>query len=209
MAYRSLLLLLISFVGVSTALGQGTIEIQPFIGYTVGGTIPVNSNDLNIREIKFDGGSSYGATVGFNATEHLGFEFMWKRQSTEAVGKLSGGGDFEETIGVNLDQYHGNFILHFTDEDEAVRPFALIGLGATRGAGDGSSQTNFSFGVGGGLKYFFSQHIGLRLQARYAPTYLFSEAGGVWCNWWGVCWVVSNDKFLNQFDTSAGIIFRF
>ena len=24
-----------------------------------------------------------------------------------------------------------------------------------------------------------------------------------------VCWVVSNDKFLNQFDTSAGVIFRF
>ena len=63
--------------------------------------------------------------------------------------------------------------------------------------------------VWAGLKYFFSQHIGLRLQARYAPTYLFSEAGGVWCNWWGVCWVVSNDKFLNQFDTSAGVIFRF
>ena len=45
--------------------------------------------------------------------------------------------------------------------------------------------------------------------ARYTPTYLYSTSGGVWCNWWGYCWVVPNDHFLQQGDVTGGIVFRF
>ncbi len=209
MVHKSLLLVILSLLGMSTAFGQGSVEIQPFIGYIGGGGIPVDANDLSVNKIKFDSSASYGVTLGYNATEYLGFEFLWNHQSTEAVAELRGGGQLDRTIDTSLNQYHGNFIAHFSGEDDALRPFMLVGLGATSASGEGSSETNFSFGVGGGLKYFVSQNIGFRVQGRYAPTYLFSEPGGYWCNWWGACWVSSNDKFLNQFDASAGVIFRF
>ncbi len=195
-----------------SALGQGRIEIQPFVGYRFGGTVPVTSeagSALDINKIQFKSGLAYGLTVGTDLTEMLGAEFLWNRQQTQAVGKLNGGGEFPQRIDANLDQYQGNLLIHLAERDRSLRPYVLVGLGATRGSGAESSITKFSWAIGGGLKYFFTENMGVRMQMRYAPTYLYSTAGGVWCNWWGVCWVVPNNKFLNQGDATAGWTFRF
>jgi opacity protein-like surface antigen len=122
---------------------------------------------------------------------------------------LPGGADDPDKVSINLDQFHGNILLNLRDEEEKLRPFILFGLGATRSSGAGSSLTRFSFGLGAGVKYFFTQGMGVRLQARWAPTYLYSTSGGVWCNWWGFCWTLPRDNLLHQGDVSAGWIFRF
>jgi hypothetical protein len=85
----------------------------------------------------------------------------------------------------------------------------LFGLGASDISGGGSSTTKFSTALGGGVKFFATRHLGFRVQARYAPTYLYSTTRGVWCNWWGYCWVVPNNHFLDQGDVTAGFVFRF
>jgi hypothetical protein len=103
----------------------------------------------------------------------------------------------------------GNFLLSFAEHGSKVEPYVLVGRGGTDMHGAGSFTTKFSFGVGGGLKYFASKLIGFRLQTRYTPTYLYSTNGGVWCNWWGYCWVVPNDHFLQPGDITGGVIFRF
>jgi len=195
-----------------SALGQGRFEVQPFVGYKFGGTAPVSSDavePMNINKIQFKAGVAYGLTVGADVAENFGLEFLWNRQDTQAVGKLKGGEEYPERIDANLDQFHGNFLIYVADRESSLRPYFLFGLGATRASGADSSITKFSFGLGGGLKYFFSDNMGVRLQMRYTPTYLYSTAGGVWCDWWGFCWVVPNDKFLNQGDVTAGWTFRF
>ncbi len=209
MISRILLGMFLLTLCVAPSFGQERFEIQPFVGFKYGGSIPVQQNDLNLAKISIDTSVNAGVSFTFNATENLGLEFLWNRQPTKATGVLSGGGKYPEKININLDQFHGNLLINFNEEDAPLRPFLLFGLGATRGSGQGSSETKFSFGLGGGIKYFFTKNMGVRLQARYAPTYLYSTAGGLWCNWWGYCWVLSNDKFLSQGDVTAGLVIRF
>jgi opacity protein-like surface antigen len=194
---------------VSAAPAQQRFEFQPFVGYKYGGGADVAGNVLGIKRVNIDSSIAYGGTLTFNTSEFTGVEFLWNRQPTNATGALYNGGTYPQRIDVKLDQYHGDFLLSFAGHGSKVEPFVLFGLGATDMHGSGSSTTKFSFGVGGGVKYFVSRHLGFRLQARYAPTYLYSTSGGVWCNWWGYCWVVPNDHFLQQGDVTTGLILRF
>jgi opacity protein-like surface antigen len=190
------------------ALAQGRFEVQPFVGYKFGGGVPVSSNDLNINRINFNSSVNAGVSAGVNVTESIGLEFLWNRQPTQVSGRLADGGTHPQQFDAKLDQFHGNFLFNF-NPDEKLRPFVLFGVGATRASSGDASKANFSFAIGGGLKYFFTDNMGVRLQARYTPTYLFTTSGGTWCNWWGVCWVVPNDHYMSQGDVTVGWIFRF
>lgn len=191
------------------ARGQDRFEVQPFVGYKWGGSTPVGSNADLIQNITFDSSIAYGVTATFNATPHLGLEFLWNRQPTNAVGKLPGGLNFPQTTSVNLDQFQGNFVFTFREREARLRPFVLVGFGATDISGRNAGVTKFSYALGGGVKYFVSEHVGVRLQIRYAPTYLYSTSAGVWCNWYGFCFSVPNDHYLNQGDVTGGLILRF
>ena len=194
---------------VHPAAAQQRFEIQPFAGYKFGGGADVGPNRLGISRVNIDSSVAYGVTATYNLSEFTGVEFLWNRQATHASGSLPGGGTYPQKVGATLDQFHGDFLLSFTSHGSKVEPFFLFGLGATDMHGEGSSTTKFSFSVGGGLKYFVSRHLGFRAQARYTPTYLYSTSDGVWCNWWGYCWVIPNDHFLHQGDVTGGVILRF
>jgi opacity protein-like surface antigen len=194
------------------AFAQGTWEVSPFVGYMYGGSFDVTSdvaNALGIYKLNMKSSLSYGVSTGVNLGEVMGFEFLWNHQPTQVAGKLRQGGEYPTKYDVNNNQYHGNILFHFAPKDSKFRPYALVGFGATNSSGNNDSVTKFSYGLGGGLKYFFTENIGVRVQARYAPTYLYTSAGGLWCNWWGYCWVVGNDHYMNQGDVTIGLNFRF
>ena len=202
----SLTMLAVALASVSHAQ---KIEVTPHVGYKWGGSVPVQSEEQDINKIKFDPSMSAGVNVGYNFTENFGVEFLWNRQFSKATGLLSEGGEFQSKISVNLDEYFGNLVYNFRDEDAKLRPFLLGGMGATRASGGGSAESRVSFNVGGGVKYFFHNNMGLRMQIRWNPTYLYSTSGGVWCNWWGGCYVIPNDHYMNQGEATIGWIFRF
>jgi hypothetical protein len=206
---RLALVFTVLLIGVLPSFAQQHFEIQPFVGYKYGGGLDVGSNPFGINRINIDSSIAYGATFTFNPAARLGFEFLWNRQPTNSTGSLHGGGTYPQKFGVTLDQFHGDLLFSLTDHGSKLEPFALLGFGATDMHGAGSSTTKFSFGMGGGVKYFVSRHVGFRMQARYTPTYAYTSNGGVWCNWWGYCWVVGNDHFIQQGDVSAGLILRF
>jgi opacity protein-like surface antigen len=207
--FRFLLVSAFLVMGVLPSLAQQRFEFQPFVGYKYGGGVDVAGNPLGINRINFDSSIAYGGTATFNAAERLGVEFLWDRQPTNVTGSYNGGGTYPQKIGVKLDQYHGDLLFSVADHGSKLEPFILVGFGATNIHGEGSSTTKFSFGVGGGVKYFVSKHVGFRVQARYTPTYAYTSNGGVWCNWWGYCWVVPNDHFIHQGDVTTGLILRF
>ena len=76
-------------------------------------------------------------------------------------------------------QLHGNVLRNFGAGDARLRLFAFAGLGATFfSADDLESETKFSFGLGGGVKYFPWKAIGFRGHFRYKPTMLNDEDAG-------------------------------
>lgn len=189
---------------------QDRFEVQPFVGYKWGGTTDVGPNLDAIQRLTLDSSIAYGASATFNATRHIGLEFLWNHQPTEATADLAGGGIFARKTSVHVDQFYGDFLFSFGRGSERhLDPFVLVGLGGTRIAGAGSSISKFSYALGGGVKYFFTEHLGARLQIRYAPTYLYSTSAGVWCTWYAFCFDVPNDHYLNQGDVTGGLVFRF
>lgn len=192
-------------------------EITPHYGFRFGGGINVQPSQtpegippMNRFNIQSSGSGGVGG--GFYITENVLLNFDWTRQSSKIDGRLASGGTQSGLANFHLDTYHFGFNYHFFDEDVKLRPFVHAGFGWSSSRPDVNGVNTFnrmSGGVGGGVKYFFSKNVGAFAQIRYLPTFVYSEPGGIWCNWWGICWVVPNTNYLNQGDVQFGASFRF
>jgi hypothetical protein len=159
---------------------------------------------------------SWGLRLGFLATENVEIGLVFDQQSTS----LEVGGTSSFELGdLSLRNYHGYFAYNFGDIDATTRPYVLIGLGATQygtinvSAGglqrDIDGNTRFS-GTGAlGVKIFPTPGFGIRLEGRWTPTYIKSDAAGWWCDpYWG-CYVVGDAQYANQWQLGGGITLRF
>jgi opacity protein-like surface antigen len=166
---------------------------------------------------------SWGLRVGFLVTPNAEVGFLFNQQfSALEVGGTSavpGGPTTIELGDETVSNYHGYFAYNFGELNAKVRPYLMGGLGATQyGEVDASLGTQqrqiggtsrFSTTFGGGLKIQPNPRVGFRLEGRFTPTYIKSDAVGWWCDpFWG-CYVVSNAQYANQFDLAGGITFRF
>jgi len=159
---------------------------------------------------------SWGARLGFLVNDNIEVGFLFNQQSTQL--EIGGTSSFE--LGdVSVYNYHGYFAFNFGDPDASVRPYVLGGVGATQygtiGVNIGGLQrdidgaTRFSTTWAAGLKLFPGPRFGIRLEGRWVPTYIKSDAVGWWCDpFWG-CYVVGNAQYSNQFELGGGITLRF
>jgi hypothetical protein len=183
-------------------------------GVTFDGIVAGDGNLYNGIEPKDS--MSWSLSLGYfvNPNTEIGFLFD-QQMSTLAVT-----GTTEREIGdMNVSNYHGYFAYNFGESDAKVRPFLMLGLGATHYGGvpfsvggvsgqtDGSSQFSGTFGAG--VKLYPSQKVGLKLSARWTPTYIKSDSEGWFCDpYWG-CYVVGDPQYSNQLELSGGLVFRF
>lgn len=166
---------------------------------------------------------SWGLRAGFFVNPHaeVGFLFNQQQSALEVGGTTAGvGGPTTVELGNEaVRNYHGYFAYNFGESNAKVRPYFLAGLGATQyGEVDarlGNLQrtiggtSRFSTTWGGGLKIQSSDRLSFRLEGRWTPTWIKSEAVGWWCDpFWG-CYVVSNPQYSNQFDLAGGVTLRF
>jgi hypothetical protein len=121
---------------------------------------------------------------------------------------------------MNVYSYHGTATFHGGSSSSDVRPFFMVGLGATQykpadvmgNSFDG--ETQFSGTLGAGVKAYVGEKIGLTFTGRWTPTYVKSDPGGIYCSpywspWYpGGCAVYPDPDYSNQFVLSAGIILR-
>ena len=155
---------------------------------------------------------SWGARIGFLVSDNVEVGGLFSAQSTS----LELGGTNTAKLGdETIYNYHGYFAYNFGEADAQVRPYVLGGLGATQfgtvktNVGDIGGNTKFSTTWAAGVKLYPSKNVGLRLEGRWTPTYIKSDAGGWWCDpYWG-CYVVGNAQYANQFELSGGITLRF
>jgi len=193
----------LSMVPISTESMAQNFEVTPFAGYRFGGDLEdsVTGFGLDINESE-----TYGVVLGVNTSPETQFEIMYSHQSTDIRPK----GLFSPTslTKLDIDYYHlgGSYIW---DPQKKLRPFIQASLGVARLNPDRaglSSETKFSFGIGGGVKYFFTKHIGLRLDGRALGIVLNSDSA-IFCS--GGCTIRVQGSALWQFEGGLGIIFAF
>ena len=196
------------------------VEISGTAGWTfsdgVGGNGVVVPGVGTFDSIDPKDAFSWGARLGINLSPNVELGFLYDAQSTKLQLEGTSSVEFGD---VTVRNYHGYFAYNFGDSDATVRPYVLGGVGATQygsvsvNVGDTQrgidSSTKISSTWALGLKAFPSPKFGIRLEGRWTPTYIKSDATGWWCDpYWG-CYVTSNAQYSNQFELSGGIIVRF
>jgi opacity protein-like surface antigen len=187
-----------------------TFEITPFGGYRLGGSLGLD--DPSYKELKFGDGGIYGVALGLDVpVEDVGdgmMEFMWTHVDSTLTAQPNPGIAGISTD-MKVDQFHLNG-LYLPPGNIRFRPYAIVGLGATRFAPTGalSSATMFSWALGAGAKVALTNRFGLRFEAKWDPA-LANSSGSVFCNSaTGQCFVTASGDTINQFDFTAGLTLR-
>ncbi len=119
--------------------------------------VVAKSSDLSpyVGIMKFDGGDTelmFGARYNYNVDVNSSIE--------ATIGLI-----FPDAGKIYL--YHANYRYNITLNNPLVVPFVTGGVGAvTRSPDNGDSQTDLSINFGGGLQYFTSENLAVRIDVR-------------------------------------------
>jgi hypothetical protein len=193
-------LVLIALLVAASPAWARQLEITPLASFTTAAEI--DQTALNVNDLTIGRGFTWGAQGTYFVSTHLGFEVLWSYQSTLlSMATRSGDGAL---FSMETSQIHGNVVYQFRDRVASVRPFAFAGVGTSIfTAEDLESESSMSWTVGGGVKWFVQEHVGLKGQARYKPTELRDTSSTV-CDPFGFC-----QGSLKNLEFAGGVVFRF
>ena len=199
----ALALCLLALPSAALADGDYRYELTPHLSYHMGGTFHAESNSPFSSDLEIDNGIAYGINFDIPLSSNLQLEIMANRQNSDLFVDNGIFGPDIETIETKITYAHLGLLVQFGRP--AVSPFLVVSAGVAsinpklRGAG---SDDKFSVSLGGGVKAFFTEHIGMRLEGRAFWTTIDNFRVG--CNG-NAC----NDyeDYLTQTEANVGLIF--
>jgi opacity protein-like surface antigen len=198
------LTLIFLLITVSTQTkAQKETQIFGMAGYMVNSNVTVAQGDLS-----FDDGVSYGFGIDVGVEREMQAEISWSMSPSYArIHKVAGGSTDLSTV----------YIHHFQagalvepNKKKDVSPFGLITLGASLFSPTEKNTVDhwtFTFALGGGVKIYVSDKIGIRLQGRLLVPMVLS-GGSVWFGTGGAGVAVGTYTTIVEGDFSGGIFFR-
>ena len=214
--WKALFLSLFLLCAASAVHAQRQFEITPFAGSRFGGNIDVSQQgNPNVDYLKIKSSVDYGIMAGVTFWGNFEGEFMWNRQPTSLTAHNPIDGDYTYVSSMNFDMYQFDVMYHFLSPESKLRPFVVAGLGFSHyGVPSVSGQSilnfdnRFAYNLGGGVKYFFNPHWGLRAEIRWSPSHTTSGES-VYCDPVFGCAPSTSANKAQQGQVNAGIIFRF
>jgi opacity protein-like surface antigen len=175
----------------SAQLRGGTVEINGFAGYLFGGGLGHGLSDVDIPypyNVDIANDLNYGGRIGYNFNSVFEAEFEYARTETAYVRDTDYGDLPDVEFGDLTIQYFmvGDF------------QSAFPGVLATRSKSRGTAA------IGGGVKYFFNPHFGIRADGRAYSSYLGSET--VYCGPYYYC---TETNWVTNFVANGGIVIAF
>lgn len=184
----------------------GTLHAQrfsagPFYGYRIGGEF---ENSATGESLDIEENPSYGVFFDIDPTDSgLRLELLYSLQKTE-LDLTSVSGSSDQDLDVHVFQVGGLQELY----DGKFRPYVAGYIGATwfdlAGVDD---DLRFSFTVGVGANYYFTENFGLRVDVRGIGTVVESEGGFICVN--GACVVNFAGDVLWQGEATASLFLAF
>ena len=172
-------------------LGDGGVELTPYVAYRFGGEIDTDRDpffrdrggDTDVEE-----GEAFGLILDVPLRDRFMLELLVSHQETEAE---IDEGLFEESRGLgDVSVTYGHVGILYGWPLGHAEPFVVGSLGGTLVDPDfpgSDEETRFSVGFGGGVKLWLAEHVGLRVEAR-----------GFWTDLGG------DDDFDDRFDRDDG-----
>jgi hypothetical protein len=200
----------------AAARAQGKYEITPFVGYETSGSYPVSvfsstGGTLNpVDRLRVNDALSFGTFLDRSLTDSFQLEFMWIRNNTSYSERSITNNTYSKAFSSNIDQYQFGGLFMLLNRDRKLRPYVAASLGFTHDSNTlgTPNRTAFAYSFGGGVKYYFDRHIGLRGDVRYLPTYA-NSSNGTFCDPLFGCYNARVRNYLKRGSFSGGVIFHF
>jgi opacity protein-like surface antigen len=178
---------------------QQDFGVTFFAGYLFPGNLKTLDGELRIEN-----NINYGLALDIRTTDDLFVEFLYNKADTEVRFKQEYYDTMKTLFNMSIEYFQAG--AHVEVKQGEFSPFAAFTFGATyfKPKDDNfESDWKFSFTVGGGIKYYFTNNIGLRLQCRFLVPIYFSSAS-IFCNQ-GICNIfISGGTYILQYDLTAG-----
>jgi opacity protein-like surface antigen len=191
-------------------------EVTPFVGTRFGGNIDLSQQgNPNVDYLRIKSSVDYGVMAGVTFWQNFEGEFMWNRQPTSLSSHNPTDNTFAPVSNMNLDMYQFDVLYQFHLPKTKIEPFAVAGLGFSHfgvepvnGESVLSFSNRFSYNLGGGVKYFFNPHWGLRAEVRWSPSHT-TTGEGEYCDPFYGCGPTTVANKAEQGQANIGVIYRF
>ncbi|HTS01253.1 MAG TPA: peptidylprolyl isomerase [Thermoanaerobaculia bacterium] len=198
---------------VTKASRDPLFEITPTAGWRWGGTTSESVTSY-FEKIGTPNTLSWGLTAEYVVTPWGSLEVLWSHQDTSLTAKFTAGtiGYNDKLSHLNIDTFQVGGMWMSGDSSNKARLYfdVLLGVTLLTPSPEFNSITRFSGSIGGGIKYYFADHFGLRAGARWMPVYInSSSSGGSTCDPVYGCYTWYGTNYLNQGDAYGGLILRF
>jgi hypothetical protein len=189
--------------------GRDKWELTPFGGYETSGSFPLTSTTTTVNALRINGAASFGTFIGYSLTSNAQFEFLWDRNLTSYSVQRTPGGPYTKAYDSSVDQYQFGGHYMFLGDERKWRPYFAASLGFTHefNSGGNPARLDFSYSIGGGIKYELSRHVAFRSDARYMPTYANSSTQ-LFCDPFG-CFTARVSNYQHRGNFIGGLAFRF
>ena len=168
------LILSILLVAAIASMANAQIELNVYGGYVPGAKTAYTYNGYRLR---IDGGGNFGVGIGKTLPNMMTVELSYNH--FESTLKQDGGlVEIVNPQDVTVEYYQLGVLKPIMDGDTFI-PYGLFSLGASRFDAKEASQDYWRFAINAGLgmKYFFTDKVGIRLQARILMPLYFQGAG--------------------------------
>lgn len=186
---------------ITTSTYAAGLQIAPFYGYRFGGSL---TNAQTGESLEVDAAPSVGATMSVPLPKRGEFiEFLYSYQDSELNQRLQ-----NATIGVRTEEWQLGLNREFPSDDDRLKPFLVGLLGVTNidFSHNLGSESLFSMGLGGGIKYFPAKNVALRLDVRGFVSFT-DGSGGIACS--GGCVASYHGSTFLQGEVAPSLLIQF
>jgi hypothetical protein len=161
-----LVILVISSTGKVFSQGR-KVELTPFGGYLLGGSLKFYEGKIKIGDA-----ACYGGNLALEVSPGQFVELSYTRMDSKADWRSYNEYTLQypdTTIDLAMNYLQIGSLNELKLNNEQVRPYGTITLGTSwihPKLENTSDKWLFTFALGAGIKYFFNDHIGIRVQAR-------------------------------------------
>lgn len=213
---RALLIPLLALLAIPAAAQDAdrepSFELTPFAAFLFQGNFDdgFEDDDFFDDELETDESNGFGLIAGFRLARNFDLEISYSKSETTLEFDNGFFSTPDGILDIDVEYLHVGVTLHF--DSGHIQPFLLASVGATRLAagsdfGELDDEVRPSAAIGGGIKAYFTDHFGLRIQGRLLST-LIDEDEEAFCNRYG-CVSYDVDTYLYQAEVAAGLILAF
>lgn len=172
-----LLVFVILMLDPSILFAQGKFEITPYAGYMFGGRLRFYEGDFKIND-----NFNYGLALDIEVAKDTKLELFWSEMQTTAEFKSFYGFDNPNYWIDRFDIRVGYIQIGTVQEIDLdnIRPFGVLTVGTSYFMPQNTNYKDswkFSVSLGAGVKIWFTERVGIRLQGRMLMPILWGGAG--------------------------------